>query len=96
VTPGNAITLGAIALVLLTGCGVELPEPESPGAQLYRRRCDGCHRLYHPGALTAEMWRVQTERMQREFQRRGMPVLTPAETELLLTYLGQHSGGRSP
>ncbi len=81
----------ALASVVALGCQAELPEPTSPGAILYRTRCQGCHRLYHPGTMTAAMWRVQVERMQREFTRRGMAELSRDEMELLLSYLEAHS-----
>lgn len=85
-----------VAAALLGGCQAELPEPESPAAVLYRTRCtDGCHRLYQPGSMTAAMWEIQVERMQREFRRIGKPPLTDAETALLLAYLSKY-GLRPP
>jgi len=47
--------------------------------------------------MTAAMWRVQVDRMQGEFARRGMAQLSADEMELLLAYLDAHSidGGRS-
>jgi hypothetical protein len=81
----------ALAASMTLGCETELPDPASPGATLYRTRCQGCHRLYQPGLMTAAMWRVQVERMQREFARRGMTQLSTAESELLLAYLDAHS-----
>ena len=93
---GAAVGLALAAAVAL-GCQTELPEPASPGAMLYRTRCQGCHRLYHPGTMTAAMWRVQVDRMQGEFVRRGMAQLSRDEMELLLAYLDAHStdGDRS-
>jgi hypothetical protein len=81
----------ALAATVALGCQTELPEATSPGATLYRTRCQGCHRLYQPGLMTAAMWRVQVERMQREFARRGMAQLSGSEIELLLAYLDAHS-----
>ncbi|MCK6554409.1 hypothetical protein L6Q96_07480 [Candidatus Binatia bacterium] len=75
----------------LAGCEAPLPEPESAGARLYADRCRGCHRLYAPGSMTAEMWRVQVERMHGDMVRRGVEPLSPAETTLLLDYLRRHS-----
>jgi hypothetical protein len=86
-----AAALAALAWLGSSGCEPALPDPDSPGARLYRNRCGGCHRLYAPGSMTSAMWGVQVERMQAEFVRRGVPVLTPTETEALLGYLGRHS-----
>jgi hypothetical protein len=44
--------------------------------------------------MTADMWAVQVERMQREFSRRGMSPLSPEELDRLLSYLRQHSLGK--
>jgi hypothetical protein len=57
-----------------------------------RERCAGCHRVYTPGSMTAEMWRYQMERMQGEFARRGLPWLTRGEEQALLEYLTAHAG----
>lgn len=78
-------------VAILVGCNASLPEPESPGAQLYAARCSGCHRLYAPGSMKAVMWEFNLKRMQGEFVRRGVPPLTPEEHETLHAYLAQHS-----
>jgi len=78
-----------VAALLASACA-KLPEPESPGARLYSRRCQGCHRLYQPGTMTADMWTVQVDRMQHEFIRQGIPPLTAGEREELLSYLHRH------
>ncbi len=86
-----------VGLVLAaSACDARLPDPESPGAQLYANRCGGCHRLYAPGSLTAEMWKVTVARMQGELARRGVPPLTADEQAQLLAYLQQHSTGMPP
>ena len=83
-----------VSSLLLAGCDASLPDPESQGAKLYERRCTGCHRLYAPGVLSAEMWKVTVARMQGEFSRRGLPILTAEEQATLLDYLDRHSTGR--
>jgi hypothetical protein len=75
------------------GCDARLPEPESPGAQLYAARCGGCHRLYAPGAMTSEMWKMTVTRMQGELARRGVAPLSADEQARLLEYLARHSTG---
>ena len=81
--------------LLAAGCNPALPEPESPGARLYADRCTGCHRLYAPSVLTAEMWKITVARMQGELARRGLPPLTTDEQAQLLDYLDRHSTGRA-
>jgi hypothetical protein len=85
-----------LGLIALAGCDARLPDPESPGARLYATRCGGCHRLYAPQVLTAEMWKVTVGRMQGELARRGVPTLNPDEQRTLLAYLERHSTGRRP
>lgn len=81
-----------LAALAASACSASLPDPDSPGARLYAARCGGpCHRLYAPGSMTAEMWRIQVERMRAEFARRGIPWLEPEQERLLLEYLSAHS-----
>ena len=87
----KAAALALISLVWL-GCDARLPDPESPGAVLYAERCRGCHRLYAPGLLKPEMWKVMIDRMQGELVRRGFPPLTPDERTIMMAYLEKHSG----
>ncbi len=82
-----------LASAIAAGCDARLPEPESPGAQLYAARCGGCHRLYAPGVMTEEMWKLTVTRMQGEMARRGVAPLTADEQARLLDYLDRHSTG---
>jgi hypothetical protein len=86
----GALLLG---LAVASGCATSLPDPESPGARLLTERCGGCHRVYAPSTMTAEMWRYQVERMRALFAQRGLRWLSPAEEETLLGYLSAHAGG---
>ena len=83
-----------LALAVLAGaCGeTPLPDPDAPGAVVYRDRCTGCHRLHAPSTMTAEMWKMQVTRMRDQFARRGLPWLAPGEERALLDYLGAHAG----
>lgn len=85
------LLLGAVAWAGLAGCEAGLPEPDSAGARLYRERCSGCHRLYHPGLLTPETWRFMLDRMDVEFARLRRPRLSNAEKADLLRYLSAHA-----
>jgi hypothetical protein len=80
------LALGAAA------CGPTLPDPESPGAVVLRDRCSSCHRIYPPGSMTLEMWKVQLQRMRGLFAQHGLPWLTPAEEQAVLEYLAAHAG----
>lgn len=77
---------------MAAGCGPSLPDPESPGARVLAARCGGCHRVYAPGSMTAEMWRVQMERMRALFAERGIPWLSPADEQAVRDYLTAHAG----
>jgi hypothetical protein len=88
--PRSVLTL---LLVLAAGCGgAALPEPDAPGARVLRERCGGCHRVYAPGTMTVEMWKVQVARMQALFAQKGIPPLTPDEERVLMGYLAAHAG----
>ena len=78
--------------VAVAGCGGSLPDPESPGAHVLVARCGGCHRVYAPGSMTAEMWRFQLGRMRALFADRGIPWLAPDDERALLDYLIAHAG----
>ncbi|HJY82810.1 MAG TPA: hypothetical protein VKK81_17210 [Candidatus Binatia bacterium] len=82
-------------LLGVIGCNASLPEPESPAAQLYQKRCSRCHRVYAPGSLTAEMWKFMIVRMEQEFQRSGLPPLPADERQTILDYLQKHSSNAS-
>ena len=81
-----------LPLLLAAGCGAGLPDPDARGARLLRERCSGCHRIYAPGTMTLEMWRMQIERMRVLFAQRGLPWLTRDEERALLDYLAAHAG----
>lgn len=81
-----------VVLLSSLSCSPDLPEPESEAAQVYGRRCSGCHRLYHPQLLTAKMWDFMLTRMDEEFQRLGRPLLQGQERKTVRDYLHKHSG----
>ena len=85
---------GLLLAALAAGCDARLPDPQSPGAQLYAARCTGCHRLYAPGVMTGEMWKITVTRMQGELARRGLPTLSADDQARLLDYLDRHSTGQ--
>jgi cytochrome c5 len=88
----RSMLVGLAAVIACAACNAKLPEPESEGARIYATRCNNCHRLYGPGIMKFEMWKVQVERMQGELVRRGLPPLTEHEHTMVLDYLKRHSG----
>jgi Dihaem cytochrome c len=80
-----------LTLSCASGCNASLPEPESPAAQLYQKRCSVCHRLYAPNLLTSEMWQFMMGRMEMEMQRRSVLLPPPAERATILEYLQKHA-----
>lgn len=79
-------------MALLAAC-TRIPEPDSPGGQVYARRCGTtCHGPYRPESLKFEMWKFLVERMEAEMARRGLPPLEEEERRLLMDYLRKHSG----
>ena len=89
----RALGVLLVGLVLAgAGCGGSLPDPDSPGAHVLVARCGGCHRVYAPGSMTAEMWRFQLGRMRALFADRGIPWLAPDDERALLDYLIAHAG----
>ena len=81
----------AFCLVELIGCNPPLPEQGTHPAQLYVRRCGNCHRPYNPRSLTAAMWEVQVQMMERKMVQYRMPPLTDEERENILGYLTRNS-----
>jgi hypothetical protein len=78
--------------LLAAGCGPSLPDPDSQGARVLAARCGGCHRVYAPGLMTADMWRYQVDRMRTLFAQRGIPWLTSDDERALLDYVTSHAG----
>ena len=86
------LSLTLLCLVL-PACDAKLPEPETPAARLYATRCSsGCHRVYAPGLMKYEMWKLTVERMRKEYSAKRLPPLTRGEEEVLLDYLQRHGG----
>jgi len=86
-----AVALAGVVLSAV-GCGGSLPDPESPGARVLAQRCGGCHRVYPPGSMTADMWRYQIDRMRGLFAERRIPWLAPNDERALVDYLVAHAG----
>ena len=90
------IAAGGVAFVALVAAGCTrkpLPEEGTAPADLYVKRCGGCHAVYHPQFLTARMWETMVGRMEITMKRRGQP-LSAADREEILAYLTRNAGSR--
>jgi cytochrome c2 len=92
----RSLPLAIAAAFLHFGCNASLPEPESAGARLFAERCNGCHRIYAPQALTFPMWEIMVDRMQGEMVRRGAAPLSADERAVLMPYLKKHAQAPPP
>ena len=82
-----------LAASVAIGCSPKLPEPDSPGAQLYAQRCDTCHRVFAPSTLKYEMWKYPGRSHARRDGASRPPAADRAEERTtLLDYLKRHSG----
>lgn len=76
-----------------------LPEAQSPGAQVLVRHCRGCHNLPSPTLHTAESWPYVVERMKVQMRSQIMnrqPIPSEADERILLDYLRQHARAPRP
>jgi hypothetical protein len=80
-----------LVAVVLAACSSPLPDEGSASAELYRKRCGSCHRLYQPGSLKFPLWEPIVARMETHIRRNRQPPIDPAEKEMILAYLRQHA-----
>jgi cytochrome c5 len=88
------VLLDAAARIALPPPGlaaVDLPDPNSHGAQLEAKYCAQCHALPAPGAHSATDWPIVTRRMwlRMEWLPESLGVLVPSDAERfeILKYL---------
>jgi hypothetical protein len=65
---------------VLAGCA-SVPLPPGEGAELYRAKCGGCHRLYAPSEIKDEGWPKRIELMSSRAK------LTQLESARIRRYL---------
>ncbi|RMD83661.1 MAG: hypothetical protein D6815_05970 [Candidatus Dadabacteria bacterium] len=80
------------ALVVASACSRPLPEAGTPQAELYRKRCGACHRPFHPGSMTAAMWKYQVERAEKSRMMTAGQKLSEEEYRQILDYLVRNAG----
>ena len=67
-----------------------LGPPDTPGLALFQKTCSQCHALPDPGLHTPDEWPGVVERMQKNMEIMGKPVITGAEGDEIAGYLSQH------
>ena len=68
-----------------------LGPPNTPGLALFQKTCSQCHALPDPGLHTADEWPGVVERMQKNMEIMGKPVITDQEGDEIAGYLSQHA-----
>lgn len=72
-----------ISLFLIACAGTQtIPDPESPGARLYKERCTKCHGLPGPQRHTPEQWNHLLGMMAGFMEQKGIEF--PAEERKLI------------
>lgn len=72
-----------ISLFLIACAGTQtIPDPESPGARLYKERCTKCHGLPGPQRHTPEQWNHLLGMMDGFMEQKGIEF--PAEERKLI------------
>ena len=81
-----------VGLFCVTGCSMTqtIPEPESPGAKLYLKKCTQCHRLPAPKRHTAEQWDHLLVMMESFMGKKGL-VFPVDEKKLIRDYLQRNA-----
>lgn len=69
----------------------DLPERESPEAELYLGRCTVCHAPPDPRLHSADEWPGVLDRMENYMAMMKRGGVTPEEKESILVYLRRHA-----
>ncbi len=62
---------------------------DTPGLALFRKVCSQCHALPDVKLHTADEWFVVVERMRKNMETMGKPVITDQEKNKIVSYLSQ-------
>lgn len=68
----------------------DIPDADSPSAQLFAERCSVCHSLPHPKRLDWEHWRSMLHVMKQHMHERGMQ-MPDEEWRQIAAYLQAHA-----
>ena len=94
----TVVRMASIAVLLASasafvGCGPDLPEPESEGAQLYVKYCSGsgCHDPIPPQVDGMGYWNNQYDRMIILMRDSNWILPTPEEDKKIRAYIEKHA-----
>ena len=68
-----------------------LGPPDTPGVALFRRTCSQCHALPDSTLHTTNEWPGIVERMRKNMEIMGKPVITDHERDEIVGYMRQHA-----
>jgi len=67
--------------------GEALGPPDTPGLSLFRQTCSRCHDLPDPRLHTGDEWSPVVERMRKNMEIMGKPMITDKERDDIVTFL---------
>jgi len=70
---------------------ISLPDADSAGARLLKKKCSACHGAPQPDVHVASLWPSVLHRMQNRMTMKAYYPLTKNEFATLLSYLQKHS-----
>ncbi|WP_147434056.1 cytochrome c [Mariprofundus sp. EBB-1] len=78
--------------VILPGLAcAEIPDANSPDAQVYANHCASCHVLPHPGRLDWQGWRNMLYLMEKRMEERGVDKPTAEQWQAIARYVKSHA-----
>jgi hypothetical protein len=85
------ITVILVSLFFIACAGTQtIPEPESPGAKLYKEKCTKCHGLPGVTRHTPHQWDYLLVMMEGFMQEKGIS-FPEQEKQLIQDYLHRHA-----
>jgi len=72
----------------------EIPEPNSPGANLLLEFCNECHVYPDPASKQAIYWTQTLPRMRKHREQRGLPTMNKNQERELLAYLQRNGASK--
>ncbi len=85
--------LMVMGVAACAGLKQNLPEPDSPEAQVYRQKCSTCHGLPAPGRHNVEEWTHFLGLMEGIMKQRNVS-FPPEEKAMIESYLFRNASKR--